>query len=66
MEFMGSADPSLSTFTDPSGTLAGVLLLGDCRSAATFTDLLATAAPATRTGCSIVSQRNRRLQDRTL
>ena len=28
------------------GTLAGVLLLGDCRSAATFTDLLATAAPA--------------------
>ena len=28
------------------GALAGVLLLGDCRSAATFTDLLATAAPA--------------------
>ncbi|MDU1295225.1 MAG: FAD-dependent oxidoreductase, partial [Enterobacter hormaechei] len=28
------------------GTLAGVLLMGDCRSAATFTDLLATAAPA--------------------
>ncbi|AZL65768.1 MULTISPECIES: nitrite reductase large subunit NirB [Enterobacter] len=26
--------------------LAGVLLMGDCRSAATFTDLLATAAPA--------------------
>lgn len=43
---MGSADPSLSTFTDPSGALAGVLLLGDCRSAAAFTDLLATAAPA--------------------
>jgi nitrite reductase (NADH) large subunit len=48
------------------GALAGVLLMGDCRSAATFTDLLATAAPATRTGCSIVSLRNRRLQDRTL
>ena len=30
---MGPADPSLSTFTDPSGALAGVLLLGDCRSA---------------------------------
>lgn len=28
------------------GALAGVLLMGDCRSAATFTDLLATAAPA--------------------
>ncbi len=28
------------------GTLAGVLLMGDCRNAATFTDLLATAAPA--------------------
>ncbi len=28
------------------GMLAGVLLMGDCRSAATFTDLLATAAPA--------------------
>ena len=28
------------------GVLAGVLLMGDCRSAATFTDLLATAAPA--------------------
>lgn len=43
---MGPADPSLSTFTHPSGALAGVLLMGDCRSAATFTDLLATAAPA--------------------
>ncbi|EOV2736802.1 TPA: nitrite reductase small subunit NirD [Enterobacter cloacae] len=28
------------------GALAGVLLMGDCRNAATFTDLLATAAPA--------------------
>ncbi|MCK6711210.1 nitrite reductase large subunit NirB [Enterobacter cloacae] len=28
------------------GALAGVLLMGDCRSAATFTGLLATAAPA--------------------
>lgn len=28
------------------GTLAGVLLMGDCRSAATFTDLLATPVPA--------------------
>ncbi|MDA2943270.1 nitrite reductase large subunit NirB [Enterobacter cloacae] len=28
------------------GALAGVLLMGDCRSAATFTDLLATAEPA--------------------
>jgi hypothetical protein len=42
---MGSADPPLSSFADPSGALAGVLLMGDCRSAA-FTDLLATAAPA--------------------
>ncbi|WP_152081333.1 nitrite reductase large subunit NirB [Enterobacter oligotrophicus] len=28
------------------GTLAGVLLVGDCRSATTFTDLLATPVPA--------------------
>jgi nitrite reductase (NADH) large subunit len=28
------------------GALAGVLLMGDCRSAATFTDLLATPVPA--------------------
>lgn len=29
-----------------NGTLAGVLLMGDCRSAATFTDLLAKPVPA--------------------
>ncbi|TLU69192.1 nitrite reductase small subunit NirD [Enterobacter sp. MF024] len=29
-----------------NGTLAGVLLMGECRSAATFTDLLATSEPA--------------------
>ena len=48
------------------GALAGVLLMGDCRSAATFTDYWQRLRPHTRTGCSIVSQRNRRLQDRTL
>ncbi|VDZ89386.1 assimilatory nitrite reductase (NAD(P)H) large subunit / assimilatory nitrite reductase (NAD(P)H)small subunit / assimilatory nitrate reductase (NADH) beta subunit [Lelliottia amnigena] len=49
-----------------NGTLAGVLIFGDCRSAATLTDLLAKPVPLRRTGCSIDSLRNTRLQDRTL
>ncbi len=46
------------------GKLSGVLLLGDCASAATFTDLLHSTQPAQAVGSSTNSRRSRRLQER--